>query len=104
MRPFGRVGPCGCVSTSRQFARMGPVSRVGQSGRVGPSSRVGPFGHVGKFGRVESSGLVRPFGSVPTLKGWFGCLTAYVGNGLSRLHGRFPVLFGSLNQCRFPVV
>ena len=77
---------------------MGPVGHVGPSGCVGWSV------HVGQSGRVELSGLVRMFGSIPMLKGWFGYLAAYVGNGLSRLHGRFPVLIGSLNQCRFPIV
>ena len=71
---------------------------------MGQSDRVGPFGHVGQSGRVEPSDLIGMFGSIPTLKGWFGCLTACVGNDLSRLHGSFPVLTGSLNQCRFPVV
>ena len=71
---------------------MGPINRVGSS------SRVGPFGHIGQSGRVESSSLVRLFGSVPTLNGWFGCLAACVGKSLSRLHGRFLVLIGSLNQ------
>ena len=71
---------------------MGPSGHVRQSGRVEPS------------GLIESSGLVGLFGSVLTLKGWFGCLTVCVGNDLSRLHGCFPVLIGSLNQCKFPVV
>ena len=69
-------GPVRCV---------GPVRHVGLSGHVGPSS------HVGQSDRVEPSGLVRLFGSVPTLKGWFGFLATCVGNGLSRLHGRLPI-------------
>ena len=92
VEPFGRVEPCDYVSTSGPF------------GLVGSSGHVGPFGHVEQSGRVEPSGLVGLFGFVPTLKGWFGCLIACIGNSLSRLHGRFPVLIGSLNQCRFPVV
>ena len=110
MGPFGRVGSCGCVSTSKQFGRVGPVdhvgpvSRVGPSGRVGPSSRVGPSGHVGQFDIVESSGLVGLYGSVPTLKGWFGYLAACVGNSLIRLRDHFHVLIDSLNQCKFPIV
>ena len=83
MGSFSRVGPCCCVSTSGSFDRVGPVSRVGLSGRVGP------YGHVEQFDQVEPSGLIGLFGSVPTLKGWFGYLTACVGNDLSRLHGRF---------------
>ena len=94
----GTFWPCGCVSTSK------PFSRVGTIGRVGPFDRVGPSSHVGQFGRVELSSLVELFSSVPTLKGWFGYLAACVGSGLSRLHGRFPVLIGSLNQCKFLVV
>ena len=81
-----------------------PCEAVWPFGRMGPSGHVGPFGHVGQSGQVEPSGLVGLFGSVPTLKGWFGCLATYVGNGLSKLHGRFLVLIGSMNQCRFPVV
>ena len=77
---------------------MGPFDHVGLCGCVGPFGHVGPFDHVGQSGRVESSGLVGLFGSVPMLKRWFGCLAACVGNGLSRLHGRFLVLIGSLNQ------
>ena len=63
----------------------------------GPYGHVGPSSHVGQSSLVESSGLVGMFGSVPKLKGWFGCLVACVGNCLSRFHGRFPILIGSLN-------
>ena len=88
MGPFSCVG---CVSTSR------PFSRVGQVGRVGPFGRVGSSAHVGHCGRVEPSSLVWFFGLVPTLKGWFGYLASCVRNGLSRPHGCFHVLIGSLN-------
>ena len=91
MGSFSHVGPCGCVSTSGMFGSVGPVGRVGL------------FGRVGQFGLVESSDRVGLFSSVPTLKGWFGYLAACVGNYLSGLHGRFPVLIDSLNQCRFLV-
>ena len=77
---------------------------MGPYGLVGPSGRVRPSNHVQQSGQVESSALVGLFGSVSMLKGWFGYLTACVGNGLSKLHGRFPILIGSLNQCSFPVV
>ena len=77
---------------------------MGQVGSVGPSGLMGLSGHLGQSGRVEPFGLSGLFGSIPTLKGWFGCLVACVGNGLSRLHGRFPALIGSLNQCKFPAV
>ena len=83
---------------------MEPFSRVGPVGHVGLSGRVGPSGHAGHLGRVDPSSLVELFVLVSTLKGWFDCLATCVGNSLSRLHGRFPILIDSLNQCRFPVV
>ena len=86
------------------IGRVGLVGRVGPSAHVGPSACVGPSGHVGQYGQVDSYGFVGLFGLIPMLKGWFGCLAACVRNGLSRLHGRFFVLIGSLNQCRFPIV
>ena len=95
VEPFGHVRLCGCVEL---FGRVGPI------GHVGLSSRVGPSGHVGQFGRVEPFGLVRFVVLVSTLKGWFGCLATCAGNDLSIIHGRFPILIDSLNQCRFLVV
>ena len=96
---FGCVKLCDCVSTLRSFGRVGPFSSVELCGCVSTSrlfGRVGLFGHVGQSDRVEPSSLVGLFGSVPMLKGWFGCLASCVGNSLSRLHGRFPVLIGTL--------
>ena len=104
MGPVARVGPSSHVGSFGRIELCDCVSTLGSFGRVGPVGHVGSSGHVEQFGRVEPSSLVGLFCLVPTLKGWFGCLAAYVGNGLSRLHGRFPVLIDSLNQCKLPVV
>ena len=107
MGPFGRVGPCGTIWLYRAVwlcFHLRVVWPCGTGWSCGPFGLVGPSDHVGQSGQVEPSSLVGLFGSIPTLKGWFVYLATYVGNRLSRLHGRFLVLIGSLNQCRFPVV
>ena len=54
-----------------------------------PFGCVEPSGLVEQSGHVEPSGHVGLSGLVPTLMGWFGCLTTYVGNDLSGLLGFF---------------